>query len=291
MFFGALLCLLLNASTVNATDVAFFDGKAYSQINVVQRCFSRSMVEIIKRNPHQSILDIGCGTGEITAELAQTFTHASVHGIDPSESMLAWGRQNFSAFPNLQFIHGLAPHYFQDCSPNAYSTIVSFFALHWLSYINMKKTLQDVHHILPHGGGCYFVLAGRRADKQIDPLTQAVNAAIKNEGWVNYFNRDDVRGLEDTICMLTEDEFKSIAVEAGFGKPQVMLKKVEYVFESTQKFKEWLNGVSPYKKIVGNRHDLFLDTVVQEYTRIYPVGLDGSLTYVDYMLEVILKKN
>ncbi len=289
MFFSALLFVLIFPGFMHAAD--FFDGEAYSKINAVQVSWARPLLARIKQDTHEAILDIGCGTGEITAEIALNFPKALVHGIDPSLSMIEYGRKKFDLHQNLNFIQGSVPRYLEDCKAGMYSTIVSFSALHWLPYMHLKKTIQAAHNVVKPGGACYFLLAGKRENKQLDFLTQAVNAVIKSNKWESFFESDDICGLEDTLCMLTLKEFEDIAQESGFATRDIKLKKVEHIFTSSQSFKEWLDGVSPYKKIVGDKHDLFLDTVVQEYCKICPAGLDGSLSYPDYMIYAILKKN
>lgn len=292
MFFIIFLCVLSSASFTNAADTgSFFDGEAYSKINAVQIHWAERLLKKIKENSHDSILDIGCGTAEITAELAQTFPKAKVHGIDPNASMLEWGRKKFKNYTNLTLIQASAPAYLEGCKPNTYSTIVSFSSLHWLLYTNLKKTIKAAHNELPSKGTCYFVLAGKEADGQQNFLTLAVNVAIKNENWVQFFDKDDVRELDDSMCAFKEDEFRALAIESGFTKSDVKLEKVTHIFPSIARFRQWLDGVSPYKKILGDKHAPFLDTVVQEYVKICPAGLDGSLSYPDYMIYAVLKKD
>ena len=51
--------------------------------------------------PDMTLLDVGCGPGTITADLGTRV--ASVHGIDPSESVIAEAR---AAFPDVSFAVG-----------------------------------------------------------------------------------------------------------------------------------------------------------------------------------------
>lgn len=47
------------------------------------------LVSHIEKESHQKIIDLGCGTGELTKFLAETFEDATVLGIDTSAEMLA----------------------------------------------------------------------------------------------------------------------------------------------------------------------------------------------------------
>src|SRR3954463_3629353 len=52
----------------------------------------------LRHPPNGAVLDVGCGTGEITARLAAIFPHASFVGVDLEEPHLARARANCAAF-------------------------------------------------------------------------------------------------------------------------------------------------------------------------------------------------
>lgn len=48
------------------------------------------------------VLDVGCGPGAITAELARRFPRAQITGVDMSEARLAAARERFAGLPNAE---------------------------------------------------------------------------------------------------------------------------------------------------------------------------------------------
>src|SRR5438309_425748 len=52
----------------------------------------------------RAIGDLGCGTGQVTNEIASRAPHADVIGIDPSEDMIKVAAQNFKQRENLRFV-------------------------------------------------------------------------------------------------------------------------------------------------------------------------------------------
>ena len=50
-------------------------------------------------------IDVGCGDGKVTAEIAGYVSHGSVVGVDSSSSMIDLARERYleSKFPNLRF--------------------------------------------------------------------------------------------------------------------------------------------------------------------------------------------
>jgi len=86
--------------------------------------YGANLVELLDPQPGERILDLGCGTGQLTAEIAQR--GARVTGLDHSAEMLAEARRNF---PQLEFIPGDAAS-FDFCEP--FEAVFSNAALHWV---------------------------------------------------------------------------------------------------------------------------------------------------------------
>jgi trans-aconitate 2-methyltransferase len=84
-----------------------------------------SIVQWLSPNSGERILDLGCGTGQLTASIAET--GAEVVGIDSSATMLAEARQNY---PEIEFVHADA-HEFHFDKP--FDAVFSNAVLHWIS--------------------------------------------------------------------------------------------------------------------------------------------------------------
>lgn len=60
----------------------------------------RMVAELIRKVPHETILDLGCGDGSLLAELSGSFTKSKLAGSDISEEALRIARQNA---PGVEF--------------------------------------------------------------------------------------------------------------------------------------------------------------------------------------------
>lgn len=82
------------------------------------------LVELLDPKPGERILDLGCGTGQLTAKIAEA--GATVVGMDSSPSMVAQARQNY---PKMKFVLDDARSF---VSEEPFDAVFSNAALHWV---------------------------------------------------------------------------------------------------------------------------------------------------------------
>ncbi len=86
--------------------------------------YGANLLELLDPQPGERILDIGCGTGQLTEEIARR--GAQVTGLDYSAEMLADARKNF---PELTFVLADASRF--DFAER-FDAVFSNAALHWV---------------------------------------------------------------------------------------------------------------------------------------------------------------
>jgi trans-aconitate methyltransferase len=86
--------------------------------------FGGKLIELLQPRPGERILDLGCGTGQLTAEIAASGAQAV--GLDSSPEMLGQARQNY---PHLKFVLADATDFrFEE----PFDAVFSNAALHWV---------------------------------------------------------------------------------------------------------------------------------------------------------------
>ena len=103
---------------------------------------ARGLLDLLAAQPGDRVLDLGCGTGQLTAEIAAT--GAQVLGVDRSPDMIAEAR---AKFPALQF---------EVCDARElpfrgeFTAVFSNAALHWIPQAEL--VVSGVAQALKAGG-------------------------------------------------------------------------------------------------------------------------------------------
>jgi ubiquinone/menaquinone biosynthesis C-methylase UbiE len=107
----------------------------------------RLMAESVDPATEARILDLGCGTGQLTARLAQRVRHGTVLGVDPAEEMIRVARRQRRR-KNLSFEVGSS-----DAIPagaRAFDVVVSTISFHHWS--RPLESLREIARVLRPGG-------------------------------------------------------------------------------------------------------------------------------------------
>ena len=140
-----------------------------------------SLVELLGPQPGERILDLGCGTGHLTARIAES--GATVVGLDHSAEMLEQAR---AAYPRLQFVQGDARE-FTFAEP--FDAVFSNAVLHWVR--PPEAVVRRVRDALRSGGRFTAELGGRGNVRRIETAlrTAAERAEFATIGIALVFSR------------------------------------------------------------------------------------------------------
>jgi SAM-dependent methyltransferase len=131
--------------------------------------YGADLLTLLAPQPGERVLDFGCGTGHLTARIAEC--GADVVGIDSSPAMLAQARQNF---PNLKFQLADGQRYRADAP---FDAVFSNAALHWMP--DADRVAGSIASALRPGGRLVLEM-GARGNIAI------LNAALESEVF-NYY--------------------------------------------------------------------------------------------------------
>ena len=135
---------------------------SYDIFSVVQRGMADRLVAGIEREP-SSILDLGCGTGYLTALLGKRFPAAQIVAVDFAPAMIELARRRVPGARFLaQDIEELEPE------PGSYDLIASNATVQWLA--EPERTLTRLADSLAPDGELQIATFGPRTFWELDQV-------------------------------------------------------------------------------------------------------------------------
>lgn len=102
--------------------------------------------------PVRRVLDLGAGTGRLTALALERFPEAGAAAMDGSQAMLEQARARLSRYAGRVSFHCRSFESLLDGVEGSYDLIVSSFALHHLDHADMRRLLRRLRAaLLPEG--------------------------------------------------------------------------------------------------------------------------------------------
>ncbi|WP_231890357.1 class I SAM-dependent methyltransferase [Methylomonas methanica] len=82
-----------------------WNAQDYAQHSHAQQQWAKEMMAVLQLTGNETVLDLGCGDGKVTAEIAQIVDCGTVVGIDNSAAMIALAKRRYpeKQHPNLSF--------------------------------------------------------------------------------------------------------------------------------------------------------------------------------------------
>jgi len=150
--------------------VSDWDGRRYDEVNALQRYVAEQALATLTLRGDERVLDVGCGDGRATAEIAARVPRGSVLGVDPSPRMLAVARDRVTAASsNLTFAEGTAETL---AFVAQFDVVVSFNALHWVADLGLA--LSNIRRALVEGGTAYLQLVCDGERPSVEDVTYDV---------------------------------------------------------------------------------------------------------------------
>ena len=150
-----------------------WDAKGYDRDFSFVTAYGSAVLDLLDPQPGERILDLGCGTGHLTADIAARGAH--VIGVDVDPAMVEVARADH---PELTF-HAIDAHdlatAFDDAEP--FDAVFSNAAMHWMR--EPQRVIAQVHRVLRPGGR---LVAEQGGDRNVAALHAAIRAARADVG-------------------------------------------------------------------------------------------------------------
>lgn len=250
---------------------------AYAASSSSQQAWAREMIAKLDLRGNEHILDVGCGDGKVSAELAGVVSSGSVTGIDASADMIHFARKTFPRriVRNLEFHVMDARRISLD---RAFDLIFSNAALHWVD--DHPAFLRGAGRCL-RPGGRLVVSCGGKGNAQ--DVFVALRAEIRLKRWVRFF-----RKLEKPYFFYSREDYEKWLPRSGFQSHGVRLADKDMASEGSEKFAGWLRTTwLPYtQRVPEPLREEFIAAITERYVAKYPPDAQGRIHVRMVRLEI-----
>jgi trans-aconitate methyltransferase len=265
--------------TTQAVPKQDFDARCYQKHSGVQYKLARGQLERFAFSGSESILDIGCGDGKVTALISENVPQGKVLGIDKSSAMINLAIESFPPheIPHLSFEQHDACTFSTD---ERFDLITCFSCLHWIK--DQRRVFENMKRHLKHNGQAVIVTFPR-CRSFWDPI-ETIAAHPK---WKGYF--------EDNLqpySFLQECEYIDLIQETGLRIELIQSSSHVAKFEGKKGFENYVKGWLPFLlSLPSYHHEEFLDKIGTESLKLAPVLDDGFVChpYEQIVIHLVLE--
>lgn len=217
--------------TQTTFEMADWNAERYHHISSPQQAWGRRVLDRLPLGGGERVLDLGCGTGRITAEIAARVPHGSVVGVDRSQAMLATARawlRDHSASVRLALADGAALPF-----NRAFDAVFSGATFHWIH--DHAALFRSIVTALKPGGRLVAQCGGAG---NLAVLYGRAERLMRQPGLAAYFEE----WTDPTYFSDAESAARRMRA-AGFVDVEASLEPAPTTFDAPTDFQEFIAGV------------------------------------------------
>jgi trans-aconitate 2-methyltransferase len=203
------------------------------------------------------VIDLGCGTGELTARLSDMLPRSNIVGIDASPAML--DRADSRAREGLSFEVGAIEEV-----GGAWDLVFSNAAIHWVD--GHETLIPKLFALLRPGGQLLVQLPSNHAH----PAHLMIAELARREPF-----RTALHGWTRRVSVLSPERYAEILYACEARGLTIFEKIYPHELEDSDALSDWLSGTTmlPYlERLPAGMKDVFMETFRSELRRYWPTG-------------------
>jgi trans-aconitate 2-methyltransferase len=258
-----------------------WNAKDYERNSQAQQKWGRELIANLNLKGVEDILDLGCGDGKVTAEIAHLVGTGSVTGVDNSMQMIELAKEKYpqNKHPNLSFqVMDVSDLSFEDCFDVVFSNAV----LHWVN--NHQPVVDGLYKSLRVGGKILLRMGGKGDAAGILSVKDELKTSKK---WAQYFTE-----FELPFTFLGVDDYQVLLRAAGFSEKRVELIPKDMTHDGKSGLKGWIRTTwLPYTlRIPPEKREAFIEEVSSIYLDKVPLDAEGKAHVAMVQIEVEAEK-
>ncbi|MDQ2839940.1 MAG: class I SAM-dependent methyltransferase [Acidobacteriota bacterium] len=181
-----------------------WNAPEYARRSGLQEAMAGEVLALLDLKGSERVLDIGCGDGRVTAEIAARVPRGSVIGVDSSHEMVSFAASRFGPpdYPNVRFqVADARSLPFRD----EFDLVVSLNALDWVP--EQQVVLRSICSAMKSDGLAQLRLVPKGERKSLEDVLETTRLSSK---WARYFD-----GFRDPYLHLTPEQYAALAAQNG----------------------------------------------------------------------------
>ena len=254
-----------------------WNAAEYAANSTVQQGWARELIAKLKLRGDEHILDVGCGDGKITAELARAVPRGAVVGMDGSAEMIGYARKTFlpSKILNLKFqVADAREIHFKT----QFAVFFSNAALHWVD--DHEAILRGAASALKSGGRLVVSCGGKG---NAHDVFLALRPEMRLKRWCGFF-----RKMPMPYFFYAPADYEKWLPHFGFRINTVKLVPKDATYDGEAGFATWLRTTwIPFVQRVQEKlREEFIAAVTERYVAKHPLDIEGKVHVRMVRLEI-----
>ena len=260
---------------------AKWNAADYAANSVVQQSWARELIAKLNLYGDEHILDVGCGDGKVTAEIARALPHGAALGVDASAQMIEFAKKTFPAktHPNLKF-------QIADARKISFKTkfdlVFSNAALHWVD--DHEQFLRGAAAALKPGGRLVVSCGGKG---NAHDVFLALRPEMRLKRWRDFFRR-----MPMPYFFYAPGDYEKWLPKFGFKIHTLNLAPKDATYVGAEGFATWLRTTwIPFvQRVPDPLREEFIAAVTQRYFAKHLADAAGKVHVRMVRLEIAAVK-
>jgi trans-aconitate 2-methyltransferase len=220
-----------NAVT-DRSAVREWNSEVYHRLSSPQVSWGKKVLSRLNLRGDERVLDAGCGTGRLTADLLQALPHGHVVGMDLSQNMLNSAREHLSEDFGTR-LNLVVSDLLQLPLKRAFDLVVSTAAFHWV--LDHDRLFRNLHNVLVPGGWLEAQCGG---GPNIKRLRDRANALAATSKFARHFS-----GFREPWLYEDAESAAATLRRAGFFVVETSVEAAPTVLDNAAHYNEFVRNI------------------------------------------------
>jgi trans-aconitate 2-methyltransferase len=232
-----------------------WDPERYHQFQKERSAPFNDLFQLVQVRPGLEVIDLGCGTGELTLQLAERLPGSQVLGIDSSPEMLERASQN--KHPRLRFEQGLI----QEAS-GEWDLVFSNAAIHWVE--DHPALVPRLFSLVRPGGQLVVQIPSNHNH----PTHRLILETAREDPF-----QGALGGWTRSIPVLAIEAYAELLYNQGCSDITVFEKVYPHLLENADALADWTSGTAlvPYfERLEPEMRERFLERYRERLREHFP---------------------